>query len=69
VAGIRIHGALGPFMSVRQTSLRNFTVGVRVVPLGRAPLQRVWLVAETMAVGSTAALDAPAAVDRERNMP
>jgi Family of unknown function (DUF6519) len=69
VEGIRIHGELGPFVTVRQTSLRNFTVGVRVVPLGTAPVQRVWLVAETMAVGSTSALDAPATIDRERNVP
>jgi hypothetical protein len=45
------------------------SVGVRVVQLGTAPAKRVWLVAETMAVGATSALDAPATVDRERNLP
>jgi hypothetical protein len=50
-----------------ETPLRS--VGVRVVPLGTSPVQRVWLLAETMAVGSTRAVDAPATVDRERNVP
>jgi hypothetical protein len=70
VEGIRIHGELGRYVLVRQTSLRNFDVGVRVVPLGTPPPPpRLWLVAETMSFGSTTALDAPAVVERERNVP
>jgi hypothetical protein len=69
VEGIRIHGELGAFLCVRQSSLLGFSVGVRVVPLGTPPPQRLWLVAETMAAGSSAALAAPATVDRERNFP
>jgi hypothetical protein len=40
-----------------------------VVPLAPVPTPRVWLVAETVAQGAAAALDAPATVDRERNVP
>ena len=69
VEGIRIHGTLGPFLVVRHSSLQGFAIGVRVVPLGAVPKSRVWLVAETMAEGSTTALAAPASVDRERNAP
>ena len=68
VEGIRIYGELGPFLCVRQSSLRGFKVGVRVVPVGSIP-QGMWVVAETMAVQATAALAAPAAVLRERNVP
>ena len=59
---------LGPFVCVRQSSLRGFKIGVRVVPVGGVP-QGMWLVAETMAVGATAALAAPNVVARERNVP
>ncbi len=69
VEGIRIHGVLGQFLVVRDSSLQGFTVGVRIVPLGPVPASRVWLVAETMAQGASTALDAPPAVDRERNAP
>jgi hypothetical protein len=67
VEAIRIHGELGPFVTVRQSSLSGFRVGVRVVAVGAVPQPRMWLVAETMAVGATAAVDAPAAVQQERN--
>ncbi len=67
VEGIRIHGALGQFLVVRDSSLQGFTVGVRIVPLEPVPPSRVWLVAETMAQGATTPLDAPQTVDGERN--
>jgi hypothetical protein len=69
VEAIRIHGELGQFLCVRQSSLRDFTVGVRVVPVGTPSPKRLWLVAETMAAGSSTALLAPPDVDRERNFP
>ncbi|HXV34569.1 MAG TPA: DUF6519 domain-containing protein [Gaiellaceae bacterium] len=70
VEGIRVHGQLGAFMVVRQSSLAGFAVGVRVVPTNAAvPAQRVWLVAETAAPGAAAAVQAPASVARERNAP
>ena len=69
VEGIRIHGTLGPFMTVRQSSLQGFAVGVRVVPVGGVPNLRMWLVAETFADGASTALDAPLSVDRQRNVP
>jgi hypothetical protein len=68
VEGIRIHGVLGPFMTVRQSSLEGFAVGVRVVPLAPFPKPCMWVVAETFAAGAATALDAPAIVDRERNV-
>jgi hypothetical protein len=69
VEGIRVFGVLGPFLTVRQSSLKDFTTGVRVQPLAPVPAaaHRMWLVAETMAAGSVVALVAPASVDRERN--
>ena len=67
VEGIRIHGVLGPFLSVRQSSLEGFAVGVRVVPLPTVPKSRMWLVAETFAADATTLLDAPVTVERERN--
>ena len=33
VDAIRLHGIFGPFVAVRQTSVRNFGIGVRVEPL------------------------------------
>ena len=70
VEGVRVHGELGPFMVVRQSHLRGFTVGVRVTPLNQpTPKDRVWLVAETMATGASPAVVAPDSVDRERNAP
>jgi hypothetical protein len=69
VEGIRVHGQLGPFVCVRQSYLDGFTVGVRVAPVGAPPDRRMWLVAETLCDHSTKALDAPASVDRERNVP
>ena len=69
VEAIRIRGELGPFVCIRQASLRRLLVGVRVLPLGAVPVQRMWLVAETMAVGASAALSAPTTVDRQRNVP
>jgi hypothetical protein len=70
VEGIRIHGELGAFMVVRQASLSGFAAGVRIVPTNSAvPEQRVWLVAETVATGATAGVDAPDSVDRVRNAP
>ena len=68
VEGIRIHGVLGPFLTVRQSSLEGFAVGVRVVPLAPVPKTRMWLVAETFAAGAAPVLDAPAGlVVSERN--
>jgi hypothetical protein len=71
VEGIRIHGILGPFLVIRQSSLNGFSVGVRIVPLDPVPAskQRLWLVAETMATGASMALDAPSSIERERNYP
>lgn len=70
VEGIRVHGDLGPFMVVRQTSLSGFQVGVRIVPTNTAvPGQRVWLVAETVASGAAAGVNAPTIVAQERNVP
>jgi hypothetical protein len=69
VEGVRVHGVIGAFLSIRQTSLAGFAVGVRVVPLPPVPDVRMWLVGETLAQGATATLDAPPAVDRERNVP
>jgi hypothetical protein len=69
VEGIRIHGELGAFLTVRQSSLSGFRVGVRVVPLGRPTSPRMWFVAETMAAGATTAVDAPSTVQQERNSP
>ena len=68
IEAIRLHGEFGPFMCVRQSSLRGFTTGVLVKPL-TIPEQRMWLVAETMAVGADDALVAHLAVGRERNVP
>ena len=67
--GIRLHGHFGPFLAVRNSSLKGVTVGVRVTPLQPIPKQRMWLVSETMADGAGVALAAPGSVDRERNVP
>jgi hypothetical protein len=73
IEGIRVHGQLGPFMVVRQSSLDGFDVGVRIVPLQPLPRKHMWLVAETLvangASGASFALDAPPEVDREHNVP
>ena len=69
IEGIRLHGAFGPFLAVRNSSLWGVTTGVRVAPLEPIPKQRMWLVSETMAEGASAALAAPGSVDRERNVP
>ncbi|HEY8724340.1 MAG TPA: hypothetical protein VIL92_10845 [Gaiellaceae bacterium] len=60
VEGIRIHGVLGPFLTVRQSSLEGFAVGVRVAPLPTVPKLRMRLVAEKFATGAATVLDAPA---------
>jgi hypothetical protein len=67
VEGIRVHGVLGPFLCVRQSSLAGFQVGVRVVPLPPLPKARMWLVAETFADGAATMVDAPAVVAQQRN--
>lgn len=67
VEGIRVHGVLGPFVCVRQSSLAGFQVGVRVVPLAPMPKSRMWLVAETFADGAAPMVDAPAVVAQQRN--
>ncbi|HEY8843199.1 MAG TPA: hypothetical protein VIM23_04780 [Gaiellaceae bacterium] len=68
VEGIRIYGVLGPFLTVRQSSLQGFAVGVRVVPLAPFPKPRMWLVAETFAADAAPVLDAPTGlVVSERN--
>ncbi len=70
VEGIRIHGVLGAFVCVRQTSLRGFApTGVTVVPLGSPPPDRMWLVAETMAEDAALGVSAPVSVEQERNRP
>ena len=69
VEGIRVHGKLGAFLVVRQTSLTGFAVGVRIAPTNTAPTDRVWLVAETLASGATTGVDAPTTVERTRNAP
>jgi hypothetical protein len=66
VEGVRVYGVLGPFLTVRQTSLRGFRVGVRVRPLQPLRQGALWLVAELMADGAGIALDAPLVVDRQR---
>jgi hypothetical protein len=67
VEGIRVHGTLGPFLTVRQSSLSGFDVGVTVIPLPPLPRSRLWLVAETFAFGSATVVNASAAVLQERN--
>lgn len=69
VEGVRVHGTLGPFLTIRQTRLEGFSTGIRVVPLAPQPRARMWLVAETVAEGATAAVDAPPVVEQERNVP
>jgi len=66
VEGIRVHGVLGPFLCVRQSSLAGFDVGVRVVALPAVPRSRMWLVAETFADGASIVVDA-AGVVQQRN--
>ena len=68
VEGIRIYGTLGPFLTVRQSSLSGFAVGVRVVPLAPVPRSHMWLVGETFAAGASTIVDAPATVTQERNL-
>jgi hypothetical protein len=57
VDGVRVFGALGPFVVIRNTSLTGFAVGVRVVAV--APMlpatRRLWLVSETARSGGTGA--------------
>lgn len=63
VDGICVHGVLGAFLLVRQTSLHGFLTGVRVRSVAPEPAagRRMWLVAETMAAGATLGVDAPVA--------
>jgi hypothetical protein len=68
VEGLRLFGTLGPFILVRGTSLRDFHVGVRVVPL-QAPSVATWTVTDTLASGAAQGVDAPATVTQERNQP
>jgi hypothetical protein len=68
VEAIRVHGAFGPFVVVRDTSTRNFSVGVRLVPL-LAPSAATWVVADTMADGAAMGADVPESVEQERNRP
>jgi photosystem II stability/assembly factor-like uncharacterized protein len=72
VPGVVVQGRLGPFLTVRQTSLRDFTTGVAVQPTAdpdpQNPPARMWLVAETMAAGGQVAVVAPSTVDEERNV-
>lgn len=69
VHGVVVHGVLGPFLVVRQSSLRGFATGVRVTPVAPSPgkERRMWLVAETMAEGAQVAVDAPDC-EQERNV-
>lgn len=68
VDGIVVHGTLGPFLTIRQSSLRAFATGVRVTPVAPSAgeKRRMWLVAETMAELSGIAVDAPDC-EQERN--
>lgn len=66
VEGIRVHGVLGPFLCIRQSSLAGFDVGVRVVALPAQPKSRMWLVAETFADGASTVVDAVGVV-QQRN--
>jgi len=68
VEAIRVHGAFGPFVVVRDTSARNFAIGVRVVPL-LTPSSPTWVVADTMAEGASMGADLPESIERERNRP
>ncbi|HEV2890587.1 MAG TPA: hypothetical protein VGX28_09445 [Frankiaceae bacterium] len=69
VDGIRVHGVLGPFVLVRQSSLEGFSTGVRVCPVAPVPDadHRMWLVDETMAAGAGQSIDAPAGLAGTRN--
>ena len=69
VDAIRLQGVFGPFVAVRQTSVRNFGIGVRVEPLEPLPSPRMWLVADTMAEGASLGADVPESVQHERNYP
>lgn len=68
VEAVRAYGSFGPFLVIRDTSARDFSVGVRVVPLV-APSSATWLVADTMADGAAIGADVPASVEQERNRP
>jgi len=69
VDAIRLYGVFGPFVAVRQTSVREFTTGVRVEPLEPLPSPRMWLVAETMAEAGALGAEVPETVQQERNYP
>jgi hypothetical protein len=69
VDGIRVHGRLGPFLSIRQTSLDGFSEGVRVTPLEPIPSARMWVVAETMAASAAHGAIAPGTVVKAFNSP
>jgi hypothetical protein len=71
VEAVRVHGVLGPFAVVRQTSATGFAVGVAVTPLAPLPSgkARLWLVAETMAAAGAKGAVLPATVAGERNVP
>jgi len=69
VDAIRLHGVFGPFVAVRQTSVKDFSIGVRVEPLDPLPSPRMWLVAETMADGAALGAEIPETVQGERNYP
>jgi photosystem II stability/assembly factor-like uncharacterized protein len=61
IDGIRIAGEIGPYLTVRGSSLSGYTTGVRVAPRpGFAPTVAapLWLVTETMAVGAGSAVQA-----------
>jgi hypothetical protein len=50
VEAVRIRGVLGPYLVVRQSSLRGFRIAVTIQALDPIPEKRLWLVADTMAV-------------------
>jgi hypothetical protein len=66
--GIWIEGEPGAFVTVRQSSLSGFAVGVRVLSSGPMHTDPMWLVAETRAEGASTTLDAPD-VEQIRNYP
>jgi hypothetical protein len=68
VEAIRVHGAFGPFVVVRDTSARDFAIGVRVVPM-LTPSAATWVVADTLAEGASMGADVPESIEQERNRP
>jgi hypothetical protein len=70
IEGIRVYGALGPMMMIRQNHLEGCTTGIRVKPLNdHVPSQRQWLVAENLMPSVERAIVAPGSVKKRDNVP